>query len=90
ALDPYYSQMQTQITLNGWRGEPEAFVIGGFKTYRKTDIYRDMAKWLHALGWRTRKTSHAHRERKHIIAMVTGRLPSLQGTCSTTTPCSGH
>ena len=24
------------------------------------------------------------------MAIVTGRLPSLQGTCSTTTPCSGQ
>ena len=28
--------------------------------------------------------------RNPIIAMVIGRLPSLQGMCSTTTPCSGH
>jgi len=30
------------------------------------------------------------RARKPITASVTGRLPSLHGTCSITTPCSGH
>jgi hypothetical protein len=32
----------------------------------------------------------AQRERKPIMAIVTGRLPALQGRCSTITPCSGH
>src|SRR6266516_3158289 len=32
----------------------------------------------------------AQRDRKHIMVRVTGRLPSLQGICSTTTPCTGQ
>ena len=32
----------------------------------------------------------AHRARNPIMAHVTGRLPSLQGICSTTAPCSLH
>jgi len=32
----------------------------------------------------------AQRAKNPIIARVTGRLPSLHGICSTTTPCSAH
>ena len=40
--------------------------------------------------FRRQDNRRAHRARKPIIAVVTGRLPWLQGMCSTPTPCSGH
>ena len=47
------------------------------------------------LVWKARAVSRqlsrrAQRAKNPIMAQVTGRLPSLQGMCSTTTPCSAH
>ena len=50
---------------------------------------KSRAKDFYAGGPRGR-SRRAQRARKPIIANVTGRLPSLHGICSTTTPCSGH
>src|ERR1019366_7337557 len=47
------------------------------------------------LVWNARAVSRqlnrrAQRAKNPIMAQVTGRLPSLQGMCSTTPPCSAH
>src|ERR1017187_11039858 len=47
------------------------------------------------LVWNARAVSRqlirrAQRAKNPIMAHVTGRLPSLHGMCSTTTPCSAH
>src|ERR1035438_10826487 len=47
------------------------------------------------LVWNARAVSRqlnrrAQRAKNPIMAQVTRRLPSLQGICSTTTPCAAH
>ncbi|MGA2246804.1 MAG: hypothetical protein ABSH48_17570 [Verrucomicrobiota bacterium] len=73
ALDPYFTQMQIQIDLHGWHGEPDEHVITGEDTYRKKGLFRAATKWLRGLGWATQKTNHALR------ALVGGQVAMRYG-----------
>jgi integrase len=61
ALDPFFTQMQIQIDLRGWRGEPDDLVITGSTTYRTDNLFRGVTAWLRRLGWETQKSNHALR-----------------------------
>jgi len=61
ALDPYFTQMQIQIDLQGWRREPEDYIITGTDFYRRVLLFRASSLWLRRLGWDTRMTNHALR-----------------------------
>jgi len=61
ALDPFFTQMNTQINLRGWRGEPYEFIITGNQPYRTQGLFRAVTAWLRKLGWETQKTNHALR-----------------------------
>lgn len=61
ALDPFYTILKQRIARENWRGEPDQLIIPGQKTYRTDDLYRQIGRWMRALGWTTEKTNHALR-----------------------------
>jgi len=61
ALDPWYRQMQVQMQLHAWRGDPDDHIITGSEAYRQDGLFRAASDWLRKLGWETKKTNHALR-----------------------------
>lgn len=60
-LDPFWTVMMRRVKREGWRGADTDLVITGSYTERTEAIYRDIGRWLRAIGWKMQKTNHALR-----------------------------